>query len=346
LTGAGTSFFVDEGKLDQSFTKHRGKAMSGQHRLRSLVFNGATQFDPGSGMNRRQFIERLSGASAALLLGAAMPSEAARGPTLQSQVVALVKRQRARGQIRADEKTSWSVYDFTGRKKLVSINEDRPRQAASMLKPFVAQAFFYSLRERGSGLRYTSAIRDSMEAMIRDSSNTATTEIMKIVSHYNGGNGPKDVERVLKRNAPGVFQQTSIVEYIPANGRTYRNLASAHDYSRFLWALWNHRMPNGDEVKELMGLPNHDRITKRVSGMSSNIRVYDKTGSTAMLCGNMGVIECQDRRGRPRPYTFIGIIEKSQRTSAYGTWITNRSNAMREVSGLVYSYMQQQHQLV
>jgi beta-lactamase class A len=278
-------------------------------------------------------------------LGLSAPSAAARGPTLQSQVVQLVKRQRAQGLIRSDERTSWSVYDFTGGKKLVSINEEVPMQAASMLKPFVAQAFFYTMQDRGSQLRYTGSIRDTMESMIRDSSNTATTEIMQIVSRYNGNNGPKDVERVLKRHAPSVFQQTSIVEYIPANGRTYRNQASARDYSRFLWALWNNRMPQAQEVRQLMALPNHDRITKRVSGMSSNVKVYDKTGSTAMLCGNMGIIECHDRRGRPRPYTFIGIIEKGQRTNHYGTWITNRSNAMREVSGLVYQYMRQQHQL-
>ncbi|NEX18337.1 MAG: serine hydrolase [Halochromatium sp.] len=304
------------------------------------------QGSQGRGIDRRQFISTLGGATAAFLLGASMPSEAARGPALQNQLVRLVKRQRAEGLIRSDEKTSWSVYDFTGAKKLVSINEDVPRQAASMLKPFVAQAFFFTMKERGSKLRYTGSVRDSMEAMIRNSSNTATTEIMRIVSRHNGSNGPKDVERVLKRHAPGVFQQTSIVEYIPANGRTYRNLASAHDYSRFLWALWNNQMPNAQEVRDLMALPNHDRITKRVKGMPSNIKVYDKTGSTAMLCGNMGIIECYDRRGRPRPYTFIGIIEKSQRTNYYGTWITNRSNAMREVSSLVYSYMRQQHQLV
>jgi beta-lactamase class A len=215
-----------------------------------------------------------------------------------------------------------------------------------MIKPFVAQAFFFTMQDRRGKLRYTGSVRDTMERMICHSSNTATNEIMDLVSRYNGGNGPSDVERVLKRHAPGVFQQTSIVERIPANGRTYRNQASAHDYSRFLWALWHDRMPHCPEVRELMSIPNHDRITRRVRGMPSSVRVYDKTGSTAMLCGNMGIIECQDRRGRPRPYTFIGIIEKSQRTNYYTTWITNRSNAMRDVSSLVYAYMRQQHQLV
>jgi beta-lactamase class A len=295
--------------------------------------------------NRRQFLGLSVLAGGSLIAGLPFDAAAARSPTLQAQVVGLVKRLRAQGKIRWDEKTSWSVYDFTGRNKLVSINEEQPRQAASMLKPFVAQAFFYTMRDSGGRLQYTSGIRDTMERMIRKSSNTATTEIMQLVSRYNGNMGPQATERVLKRHAPQVFRQTSIVEYIPANGRTYSNQASARDYSRFLYAQWHRQMPYSAEVLDLMSLPNHDRITRGVSNIPSDVRVYDKTGSTAMLCGNMGIIECRDGRGRPRPYTFIGIIEKSSRTNHYARWITNRSNAMREVSNLVYNYMQSQHRL-
>jgi beta-lactamase class A len=301
--------------------------------------------DMPSLFDRRAFLGLTALAGGALLSGLPLGAEAARGPTLQGQVVGLVKRLRSAGKIRWDEKTSWSVYDFTGRTKLVSINEEQPRQAASMLKPFVAQAFFYTLRDNPGRLQYTSTIRDTMERMIRKSSNTATTELMQIVSRYNSNMGPQATEYVLKRHAPQVFRQTSIVEYIPSDGRTYRNQASARDYSRFLYAQWNRQMPYSAEVLELMALPNHDRITRGVSNIPSDVRVYDKTGSTAMLCGNMGIIECRDGRGRPRPYTFIGIIEKANRTNYYGRWITNRSNAIREVSNLVYTYMQSQHRL-
>jgi beta-lactamase class A len=298
-----------------------------------------------SALDRRTFLITSGLAAGTLLIGAPGLVQAAQGSTLQRQLVRLVKRMRAEGKIRSDERTSWSVYDFTGGKKLVSINEEIPRQAASMIKPFVAQAFFYTAEEQGSRLRYTSSIRNTMEQMIRKSSNSATNELMQIISRYNGNAGPRATEQVLKRHAPGVFRQTSIVEYIPAGGRTYRNKASARDYSRFLYALWNDRLPEAREVLGLMGLPNHDRITHGVRSMPSNVRVYDKTGSTACLCGNMGIIECRDVRGRPRPYTFIGIIEKSSRSSRYGSWITNRSNAMREVSNLVYNYMRSQHHL-
>jgi beta-lactamase class A len=297
------------------------------------------------GIARRELLLALGAVPGALMLGLPQPAAASRGTSLQTLVNRQVKRLRAQGIIRSDEETSWPVYDFTTGKKLVAINEDIPRQAASMVKPFVAQALFYTAARRGSGLSYTSAHRALMEQMIRRSSNTATNRLIDIVSRYNGSAGPKAVERVLKANAPGIFRQTSIVERIPAGGRTYRNKASAHDYSRFLFALWNDRMPFADELREIMALPNRDRITHGVSNIPAHVRVYDKTGSTARLCGNMGIIECRDSRGRPRPYTFIGIIEKRSRTGAYGTWITKRSNAIRSVSRVVYDYMKQRHRL-
>lgn len=294
--------------------------------------------------NRRDFIAALGLASGALSLGLPMAAQAAVGSsTLEGQVMALVKRLRTDGVIYPDEQTSWSVYDLSSGRKLVSINEEIPRQAASMMKPFVALAYFYTVEQGRAG--YTPAIHSTMEQMIRRSNNDATNELMQLVSQYNGGGGPQSVQAVLKQNAPAIFQQTSIVEYIPSGGRTYRNKASARDYTRFLFALWHNRLPYSSELRSLMALPNNDRIVRKVPGMSSNVRVYDKTGSTAQLCGNMGIIECADHAGRRHPYIFVGIIQKDTATDYYGTWITNRSNAIREVSGLVYGYMRNQHRL-
>jgi beta-lactamase class A len=294
---------------------------------------------------RREFLEALALGSAALLVGAPPYAEADSKSPLHYRVNALVKRLRSQGIIRSDERTSWSVYDFTSRNKLVAINEDVPRQAASMIKPFVAQAFFYQAGGSRS-VRYNSDVRRTMESMIRRSSNTATNRLISIVSRNAGNGGPRDVERVLKKHGPGIFRETRIVEKIPAGGRTYRNLASAHDYSRFLYALWNDQLPYATELRAIMALPNRDRICDGVKSVPSNVKVYDKTGSTARLCGNMGIIEAPGRRGGRYPYTFIGIIEKSSRAKNYGSWITRRSNAIRAVSNLVYLDMKERHLLV
>lgn len=295
---------------------------------------------------RREFLTTLASGSGALMLGMPSPAQARyQESPLQRQVVALVKRMRSQGLIRPEEKTSWSVYDFTTRKKLVAINEDIPRQAASMIKPFVAQAYFYELEESRGKMRYTSAIRRTMERMICHSNNKATNQIMSIVIRHEGNRGPRDVERVLKKNAPGIFRETRIVEKIPANGRTYRNLASAHDYSRFLFALWYDRLPYAKELRAIMSIPNRDRIYHGVQSIPRGVKVYDKTGSTARLCGNMGIIEARGRGGGRYPYTFIGIIERPSRAKHYGSWITRRSNAIRAVSDLVYRDMKQRHRL-
>jgi beta-lactamase class A len=294
---------------------------------------------------RREFIEALALGSAGLLLGAPSFADAAPKYPLNYQVNALVKRLRSRGIIRSDERTAWSVYDFTTRKKLVAINEDVPLQAASMIKPFVAQAFFYQARSSRK-VRYTAEVRRTMERMIRRSSNSATNRLMSIVSRNEGNRGPRDVERVLKRHGGGIFRETRIVETIPAGGRTYRNLASAHDYSRFLYALWKNKLPYARELRAIMALSNRDRISTGVKSVPASVKVYDKTGSTARLCGNMGIVEAPGRRGGTYPYTFIGIIEKPSRAKNYGSWITRRSNAIRAVSNLVYLEMKERHRLV
>jgi len=297
---------------------------------------------------RRDFLMAMASCSAAALLPAVPSLALARGTEtgLQRQVVALVDKMRSRGLIRPEEKTSWSVYDFTSQQKLVAINEDIPRQAASMIKPFVAQAYFFELADSRGKMHYTSQVRQTMEHMIRRSSNRATNRMISIVSSHEGNRGARDVERVLKENAPQIFRQTRIVESIPANGRTYRNQASAHDYSRFLYALWHDRLPYAQELRAMMALPNRDRIRNGVSSIPRGVKIYDKTGSTACLCGNMGIIDAPGRSGSRYPYTFVGIIERPTRAKNYGAWIKRRGNAIRSVSDLVYRDMKQRHRLV
>lgn len=315
--------------------------------IRNRFFMGASRpaagaFDP----TRRQFLGTLALGSAALLLGGMDCAAAADAPGLQGDVLNLLGRLRGQGLIGKDEKSSWAVYDLTTREKLVSINEDIPRQAASMIKPFVAQAFFFTVQESGGKVRYTEEVRKIMERSIRRSSNSATNQMISLVSRHNASRGPADVERVLKREAPAIFRDTRIVETIPASGQTYRNRASAHDYDRFLTALWDNRLPYAAELRAIMALPNRDRIASGVDGIPDSVMVYDKTGSTAQLCGDMGIVDARDSLGRSRPYTFIGIIERPSSAKSYGTWIKRRGDAIRSVSNLVYQEMKARHGLV
>jgi beta-lactamase class A len=254
---------------------------------------------------------------------------------LEAAVEDHIKQLRREGKIATDERTGWSVYDFTTGEKLVTINEDIQFQAASLIKPFVAAAFFHQV-ERGK-LHYGPKSRRHMERMIQRSSNTSTNWVMRQVG------GPRKLERLLRQQYPGIFQDTHIVEYIPANGRTYRNKASIHDYSRFLYALWAEGIAGAREIKRLMALPGNDRIYTGVNEIPAGTQVYNKTGSTSHLCGDMGILIVKGRDGKRYPYTLIGIIEKRKRARNYSAWIRARGDVIRSVSNIVYKGIAQHH---
>jgi beta-lactamase class A len=256
---------------------------------------------------------------------------------LEQRIEDYISRLRREGVITWEEQTSWSVYDFTSNTKLASINEDRDRQAASMIKPFIALAFFH--KSRYGPYIYGPRTESLMRRMIQHSSNTATNRLIDIL------HGPKAVDRVLKANYPGIFRETRIVEKIPWGGRTYRNKASAHDYSRFLYALWKDQLPFSRELRRLMALPNRDRLYDGVPNIPIGTLVYHKTGTTACLCGDFGILVAKGKNGKRYPYTLVGIIEKASRTANLTRWIDSRGNVIRRVSSMAYDVLKAKYDL-
>jgi beta-lactamase class A len=273
---------------------------------------------------------------------AADPSEpgpltrkSARVRDLEAAVEAYIKDLRRKGRISKDERTGWYVYDFTTGEKLVTINEEIQFQAASLIKPFIAAAFFHRVERKE--LIYGPKSRRHMERMIHYSNNPSTNWVMRQVG------GPRAVQRILEQNYPGIFRATSIVEYIPAGGKTYRNKASARDYSRFLYALWKGKIAGAREIKRLMSLPGPDRIYTGAESVPIGTRVLNKTGSTARLCADMGILSVQGPDGKRYPYTLIGIIQKQDRASNYSAWIRSRAEVIRDVSDIVYQGIALRH---
>jgi beta-lactamase class A len=266
------------------------------------------------------------------------------GNNLSGEINNYIQGLRRAGRIRANERTAWLIYDFTSRRYLVTINASATYQSASMVKPFVALAFFHKVRE--GKLQYTPYRRQRMEAMIQSSNNKATNFFIDLVGQTSRRSGPAEVEHTLKRYHPGIFRQTRIVERIPPGGRTYRNRASALDYHRFLHALWYDQLPYSRELKRLMHLPNRNRIYTGVPEVARQTQVLHKTGTTAQLCGNIGILIARGRDGRRYPYTFVGIIEKSRRAGNFAAWKDDRGDVIRDVSGITYNHLQRLHNLV
>lgn len=264
-------------------------------------------------------------------------SQAGTGTALEGEIESYIKSLRRKGSIRGDERTAWVVYDITSNTKLASINENASLQAASMIKPYLALAFFHQVR--AGKLHYGATSRRHMELMIQRSSNTSTNWVMRQTG------GPAATQALLKRHYPSLCNQIYLVEYIPTNGRTYRNRLSAGDYARFLSAMWKNQLPSSSEMKRLMGLPGRDRLYSSAKRVPSGTKVYNKTGSTAMCCGDMGILVARGSDGRSYPYIVIGIVESQNRSKSYGTWIRSRGNVIREVSNLSYLAMKKRYSL-
>lgn len=271
------------------------------------------------------------------LVGSLGSAKAAVEGSLETQIERYIKGLRAKGQISRSERTAWLVHDFSSGSRLVSINETAPLQAASMIKPLLALAFFHQVK--AGKLAYGPTSRRHMELMIQKSNNASTNWVMQQTG------GPAATKALLARCYPSVCRQLRLVEYIPADGRAYRNLASASDYAAFLTALWQRRLPYSSEMLRLMALPGADRLVDKARSVPAGTGVYNKTGSTAMCCGDMGILVARGADGRSYPYLLIGIIDSTVRVRSYNSWIASRANVIREVSNLTYQAMKRRHPL-
>lgn len=256
---------------------------------------------------------------------------------LEKRLEGYLAELRHTGQVARDEKTGWLVVDLTKGETLVTINADRPYQAASMIKPFIALAYFQRLKE--GKVVYGPKSHRKMEAMIQHSSNSAANWILRQVG------GPGAAQKILRRHYSHLLRETSIVEYIPSGGRTYRNKASAKDYGRFLVALWRNQLPQSKELRRLMALPGPDRLY-RGTPIPRGTLIYNKTGTTAKLCGDMGILSPRAQDGHRYPYVVVGIIEKQRKTRNYGHWQMARGNVIRHISAMIYQVMKANYDLL
>jgi beta-lactamase class A len=244
-------------------------------------------------------------------------------PELQSDLEQYIDSTYSSGKIESDERAAWLAYDLIRKETLVSINADVSMQCASMVKPFVALAFFHKVNK--GELICTEKDKRFLRLMIQHSWNNATNLFMKQVG------GPDKVNELLLENYPEIFQHTEIMEYIPPGGLTYKNMASASDYNRFLRSMWNRTIPYADEIKMLMGLPNRDRS----GDVLTETQIFHKSGSTAQMCGDMAILETECGDG-VCAYTFIGIIDRFQSVPDYMRWKRVKVGVIREASTMVY----------
>jgi beta-lactamase class A len=70
-----------------------------------------------------------------------------------------------------------------------------------------------------------------------------------------------------------------------------------------------------------------------------------KTGTTFMLCGDMGIVATPGRDGKIQAYAFAGAVERNTRMNdRWGNfWVSKKGEIIGKVSDLVYKHLDEQH---
>ena len=176
--------------------------------------------DSSNPINRRDFVKGLSALGASVFVKpetgispAEMASNGVDSP-LESRIDSYVKNLRIGGRLASTDEISVTVYDINHGKKIVSINEDVSRMAASTIKDFVMLAFYHEVK--AGRQRENKKTSKHLQLMIQKSNNNSTNYFIDLLG------GPSRVNSIIRQNY-GFFNETRIVEKIPRGGRTYRN---------------------------------------------------------------------------------------------------------------------------
>ena len=248
--------------------------------------------------------------------------------------------QQLRGQSRVadDEQTAWFVYSLTDDVTLAAINADVRLQAASMMKPFVALAYFHEV-EAGR-LEYDESARLAINLMMTKSRNRETNVLMERLG------GPDAIQDLLQSEYGHLLSDVEIVETIPSSGATYRNLASARDYGRFCWALYHQQVPGSAEILGFMEKARFKRIRNYASAMPNTLTVMNKTGTTSRMIGDFGIVYGRRPDRTPVPYVIVAIVHKEGRYDPFTEFSWRRGKeVIGPVSSLVYQHVRAKYGL-
>lgn len=283
------------------------------------------------------------------------------GDTLEEKIVRHIADLKKSGKIAHDENVGFLVFDFKANERLVSVYTDTQMQAASMMKPYVALAYLHTVAQEKS---IDPFIMEHLRKMLQESDNVSTNFIMDKVE-VEGIKGPEAIQSILLNNYGNILKQTNIIDYIPLTPKEkesakrqglmvsegesyYSNLSSLNDYQGFLDALWHNHLPHSNKLKELMSETRWNRVLSRILGKPKKTILYNKTGTTARVCGDISIVEAKDKDDNLYPYSIIAIIEKKNRVNgelAYHKWARSSSDVIRELSVLAHESMKQRYNL-
>ena len=267
--------------------------------------------------------------------------------SLEAGILAYMEDLYRSGRLHRQDSLSMVAQDLSNGKLLVSIRPRRRVKSASLIKLPILHAYMLAIEEGGK--EHSEQNQQHLSKMIRFSSNESTNWILKRLG------GPAQVQKIL--NQSGMYHELKIVEYIPEDGKTYRNKVSAADLNQILVRTWFHKsLGEKNPVKQnrqaskrmlyLMSLPGYKWIQDRIKdgtcfARRKSVRIWDKTGFVKGVNGDAGIIEFDTPKGR-RAYTIVMIMERENYRSIPGDanrWSAKVAMVLRRISEMGYAFV-------
>ena len=267
--------------------------------------------------------------------------------SLEASILQYMKEAYTKNKLKRNDKLSVVVQDLTTGELLVSLESRKSVKSASTIKVPILHAYMIQ-RFKGKIIE-TPNHKKLIEEMIRFSSNSSTNTIIELLG------GTENVQRIL--NNTKLYKELRLLETIPEDGRTYRNIISAADLNQILLKIWFKRVIGAKygaqinivaakEMLYLLGLPGHAWLKDRIKAgtcfsANKSVKLWDKTGFVKGVNGNAGIVEIDTPHGR-RAYTLVIFMEREDYLTIEGdasSWSERMSLHMRKISELSYAFI-------
>ena len=250
--------------------------------------------------------------------------------SLQNLVENEILYLRAIKHLQSGDEVSLQIYDLFEKRMLVDIDGLIPRNAASLIKPFVMLTVYDQISRQE--LPETPELEHQMERMIAVSDNQATNQLIRRLGHGDSVQGFVAINVLLRKLG---FHQTKVKELIPDGGRTYLNQTSAADATLFFSLLYEQKLVSphfSQKMNEILLKNVHDRIeTYQIK--QDGAAVADKTGYVRGLNADCGIVYQKNQPGA-HDYVLSVFIENKGKPGE--GWGKRKSTVIRYLSDRIY----------
>ena len=270
---------------------------------------------------------------------------------LEASILNYLKENFELKRLNINDKLSIIVEDLEKGKIVASIHPDKSLKSASTIKVPILHA--YMIQRSEGNLIENSNHKELIEKMIRFSSNSSTNTVIELLG------GLAKIQQILEKTK--IYKQIRLIEYIPENGRAYRNTISVADLNRIFRELWFQRIIGSKysgeqnrqvsiEMLNLLKLPGHPWLKDRIKAgtcysTNKTVKLWDKTGFVKGSNGNAGIVEINTPFGR-KAYSIVLFIERKDFHSITGNarkWFEQASMHMRRISEMTYAYFSKRY---